>query len=119
MKLETTGGLFMAHFTHIPTSETKLYEWLKAGCPSPPLPLVQTFCTLHKGPCLRRERPCSTPNALVGVARCSIMDTFIKSLGRKLAFERAASQLPRSERKEIWPAFLKLSKLPPRPRTQR
>ena len=100
-------ALYMAHFTHVPTSaarlltlaslNSRLYKW-------------ETFCTVHKGACAKQARPCNTPDAHVGTARCSMLDPFLRPLGRKLAFGRAISVYPKPIRAGLWAEYLRQSK---------
>jgi hypothetical protein len=47
--------------------------------------------------------------AYEAVARCAAEDNFCKSLGRKLALERAIQELDKPVRKTIWAAFHKMT----------
>jgi hypothetical protein len=68
--------------------------------------------TVHPVPCAKNERPCCTPNQLVGVAKCHERDQFCRAVGRKMAFERAVTLLDNETRAALWKAFL--LRFPPR-----
>jgi hypothetical protein len=66
-----------------------------------------TTASAHADPCPTKERPCG---ALVseGIAYCSPVDHFNKSVGRKKALARAIKTLPREIRAQIWTAYFQV-----------
>ncbi len=92
MVLKLEKETYIAHFTHVRTAD-RLWE-------------VTTLCTIHVAPCATSKRPCETLTAVTGIARCSRKDNFEKAKGRKLAFTRAISHLPRDTRRQLWVAYL-------------
>jgi hypothetical protein len=108
---EIRDFLFEVHFTHIRNSDSFLFPLsypahkvahLLRACS------VQTICTIHPGPCqYSNQRPCGTPDAMVGVAFCSRKDNFNRVTGRKLALARAMNPAYDIRlRTGIWGAYL-------------
>jgi hypothetical protein len=79
-----------------------------------------TYCAFHLGTCAKDARPCNTPHATTGVAKCSPHDNFNRWVGRKLALTRALVAyrhpdtkhfMPKRVIAAIWAAYL--AKCPP------
>lgn len=118
MLFQIDGIEYHAHFRHLERTTNK-------G------PAYETECAIHEGKCRRLKRdgekiapPCLT-QAVVGVAKCHPrLDTFVRSVGRALALDRALRSqhpatgrdiYPRGLRTAIWDAYkASKAKLPPR-----
>lgn len=94
--------VWIAHFTHqAPVTVMRLRPYN-----------MKTICTLHRAPCPKKARPCGAHDPLMGVAKCSLLDNFVRWTGRKLSFTRAISSLPREVRKALWQEFFRNEKRP-------
>lgn len=84
--------------------------------PAAPNPLPEGFKPLlwdrlvrvhvHTGPCIETiGTPKHCVNGRVGVAKCSLKDQFVRSVGNRLALTNALKGLPADTRKAIWRAY--------------
>jgi hypothetical protein len=96
MKIKTSSGEWILHFKH--------QRFLAHDA---------TSCKIHVAPCAIEENRCICTFVL-GVARCSPQDQFSKAIGRKIALERALTQigLNYNERKDFWAGYF--AQCPPR-----
>lgn len=73
----------------------------------------ETYCTVHIGDCKLSKRPCETPGAHTGLAKCNPIDNFVRWKGRKLSFTRAIASYPKQVRALLWDEYN--AKYPPPP----
>ena len=100
-------------FSHEPSSER---PWCKridgaAGVPWYPSPKMVSTCNIYEGPFRTKKGTLCKRLKRVGhgEALCHPSDSFVKALGRKLAFQRALCDMAeapgRDERRAFWTAF--------------
>lgn len=88
MILKTSAGDFVARFKHVPVEGGRLWEW-------------KTLCQLKAHPTWLHAWTYS------GLALCSKSDVFSRAVGRKIALQRAISQMvaSKSVRSQIWQSY--------------
>ena len=74
---------------------------------------IVTYCTIHKGPCDTKARPCATKGAATGFTAVGPLDRFERAVGRKIAFGRAIQSFPRHIRAKLWDAYHHVFPPPP------
>ena len=99
MILTTSTDTYAVHFRHVDLSiaATRVTHI--------------TECAIHAGKCFSGNRPCMTLGETYGCAQCCHLDNFNRAKGRKIAFGRALSPLPKDVRTSLWRAYL--TKFPP------
>ena len=106
MKIETPVGPFNVHFFHAEAESTPkgghwedVWDWP-----------MSTTCTLHPGDCPKDREPnteCMSPTRVIARSVCSWQDVFVKSVGRKISFQRAVSAFPKDVRTALWIGYFK------------
>jgi hypothetical protein len=94
--LDDSGNIWMAHFHHVkidhPLKQTAINGYRRTA-------KWASFCTLHKGECKVKQRPCLITPIFEGKAWCNPLDLFSRYVGRKLSLTRAlALAMPKDKR---------------------